>query len=145
MNENAAPGRINRAVIYPSPIHHIPSKKSHVNKQQTILFSLICLFLANDDNDTERKKLLYESFGQSRDPHSLAREETFREKKRDGKANYVNRDNPQQGNTIYVHGDNINEDILRLGFSSFGIILNITTEPSKKYGISKLTLLIDCL
>ena len=68
----------------------------------------------------------------SRDPHSLAREETFREKKRDGKANYVNRDNPQQGNTIYVHGDNISEDLLRLAFATFGTILNITTELSKK-------------
>lgn len=78
-------------------------------------------------------KPLYESFVMSRDPHSVAREEAFREKKRDGKVNYVNRDNPQQGNTIYVHGENISEDILRLAFSTFGPVLNITAEPNKKY------------
>ena len=69
----------------------------------------------------------------SRDPHSVAREEAFREKKRDGKVNYVNRDNPQQGNTVYVHGENLNEDILRLAFVTFGPVLNITAEPNKKY------------
>lgn len=90
-------------------------------------------FTANDLNENEKKKPLYESFVMSRDPHSIAREETFREKKRDGKANYVNRDNPQQGNTIYIHGENLTEDILRLGFSTFGTVLNITTEHSKKY------------
>lgn len=69
----------------------------------------------------------------SRDPHFVAREETFREKKRDGKANYVNRDTPDQGNTIYIHGENLDEDTLRLIFSSFGTILNVNAEPSKKF------------
>lgn len=78
-------------------------------------------------------KPMYENYIMYRDPHSVAREEAFREKKRDGKANYVNRDNPQQGNTIYVNGENISEDNLRLGFATFGTVLNITAEPNKKY------------
>ncbi|KAI2802880.1 hypothetical protein RDWZM_001133 [Blomia tropicalis] len=88
----------------------------------------------NDLNDGEKKKPLYESFVITRDAHTVAREETFREKKRDGKANYVNRDNPQQGNTIYIHGENLTEDMLRLAFSTFGTVLNITAEPSKNCG-----------
>ncbi|KAH7642609.1 negative elongation factor E [Dermatophagoides farinae] len=87
-----------------------------------------------DEPESKRLKPLYESFVMSRDPHSVAREEAFREKKRDGKVNYVNRDNPQQGNTIYVHGENISEDILRLAFSTFGPVLNITAEPNKNCG-----------
>lgn len=63
----------------------------------------------------------------------MAREEAFKEKKRDGKANYVIRDNPQQGNTIYVNGENIDANSLRLGFASFGTVLNIFTDPTKKY------------
>ncbi|CAG2119539.1 unnamed protein product [Medioppia subpectinata] len=77
---------------------------------------------------------MYESFVSSRDPESVAREETFREKRRDGKANYVNRDTPQTGNTIYVHGFGVNEPILRTGFSIFGNILNITSETDKNCG-----------
>lgn len=68
----------------------------------------------------------------SRDPESIAREETYKEKRRDGKANYVNRDTPQQGNTVYVHGIGLNEHILRTGFTLFGNILNVTAETEKK-------------
>ncbi|KAH9397799.1 Serine/threonine-protein kinase N2 [Tyrophagus putrescentiae] len=89
---------------------------------------------ANSTSSNKQRKPFYESFVHSRDPHSLAREETYREKKRDGKANYVNRDNPQQGNTIYVRGENMTEAFLRMGFSSFGTVLHIAAEPSKNCG-----------
>ncbi|CAG2170133.1 unnamed protein product [Oppiella nova] len=90
--------------------------------------------VALEDMPSTRVKPLYESFVSSRDPESIAREETFREKRRDGKANYVNRDTPQTGNTIYVHGFGVNESILRTGFSIFGNILNITSESDKNCG-----------
>jgi negative elongation factor E len=80
-----------------------------------------------------RVKPLYESFVSSRDPESIAREETYKEKRRDGKANYVNRDSPLLGNTIYVHGFGLNENILRTSFSIFGNILNVTSETDKKF------------
>lgn len=86
----------------------------------------------NDGPTTPKIKPLYESFVSSRDPDTIAREETLKEKKRDGKANYINRDSPQQGNTIYVWGIGVNESILRNGFSVFGNILNITAEVDKK-------------
>lgn len=75
----------------------------------------------------------------SRDPESIAREETYKEKRRDGKTNYVNRDTPQQGNTIYVHGYGVNEHVLRTGFSLFGNIMNINSESEKKYVLQKLS------
>ncbi|XP_054156453.1 negative elongation factor E-like [Oppia nitens] len=83
---------------------------------------------------SNRVKPLYETFISSRDPETIAREETVREKRRDGKANYVNRDTPQTGNTIYVHGIGINEPTLRTGFSMFGNIMNITVEVDKNCG-----------
>ena len=69
----------------------------------------------------------------ARDPETIAREETFKEKRKDGKANYVNRDTPQAGKTIYVHGFGVDEPTLRTGFSIFGNILNINAETDKKY------------
>ncbi|CAG0913251.1 unnamed protein product [Notodromas monacha] len=38
------------------------------------------------------------------------------------------------GNTIYVFGYNISEDILRRAFSSFGVILSVSTEAEKNCG-----------
>jgi hypothetical protein len=101
--------------------------------EYALIISFVCLSVALEDMPSTRVKPLYESFVSSRDPESIAREETFREKRRDGKANYVNRDTPQTGNTIYVHGFGVNESILRTGFSIFGNILNITSESDKKY------------
>ena len=75
---------------------------------------------------------LYESFVSARDPETIAREETFKEKRKDGKANYVNRDTPQAGKTIYVHGHGIDEPLLSNGFCTFGNILNINAETEKK-------------
>ena len=88
--------------------------------------------MALEDIPSNRVKPLYESFVSSRDPETIAREETFKEKRKDGKANYVNRDTPQMGKTIYVHGFDITEPILRTGFSIFGNILNINAETDKK-------------
>ncbi|KPM04776.1 negative elongation factor E-like protein [Sarcoptes scabiei] len=92
---------------------------------------------SNDDgseSESIKSEKMLENNPKLREIHSAAREEAFREKKRDGKANYVNRDDPQQGNTIYVHGENITEEILRLGFSTFGSILNINAETARNCG-----------
>lgn len=88
--------------------------------------------MALEDIPSNRVKPLYESFVSSRDPETIAREETFKEKRKDGKANYVNRDTPQTGKTIYVHGFGITDSILRTGFTMFGNILNINAETDKK-------------
>lgn len=67
-------------------------------------------------------------------PHekeAFAREATFREKKRDGKAHYINRDIPNVGNTVYVHGIGLNEQSLRTAFTAFGNILNVIVEYNR--------------
>jgi RNA recognition motif-containing protein len=66
-----------------------------------------------------------------KDAESIAREETLREKKREGKAHYVNRDVPNQGNTVYVKGAGVSEEALRSEFSLHGSILQISLEPEK--------------
>ena len=65
---------------------------------------------------------------------AFAREATFREKKRDGKAHYINRDIPNVGNTIYVYGIGVNEQMLRSGFAPYGNILNVTVEYTRNCG-----------
>lgn len=82
----------------------------------------------------QQPKFLYESSLSSKDAESIAREETNRDRRRDGKANYVNRDVPNQGNTVYVRGQGVNENLLRTGLSPFGNILNISVESEKSCG-----------
>ncbi|UYV67525.1 PKN2 [Cordylochernes scorpioides] len=38
---------------------------------------------------------------------------------------------PRQGNTVYVRGFGITEEILKMGFAPYGTIMNITIEPGK--------------
>ena len=67
-----------------------------------------------------------------REAESLAREETFREKRREGKAHYVNRDLPNQGNTVYVRSiSGLNESKLKEAFSPHGNICHVTLELEK--------------
>lgn len=67
-----------------------------------------------------------------REAESLAREETFREKRREGKAHYVNRDLPNQGNTVYVRFiSGLNESKLKEAFSPHGNICHVTLELEK--------------
>ena len=42
------------------------------------------------------------------------------------------RDLPKKGNTIYVHGHGLTEELLNKAFSSLGTIINISMEPDKK-------------
>lgn len=42
------------------------------------------------------------------------------------------RDNPKKGNTIYVHGHGVTEELLRKAFATFGTIVNITMELDRK-------------
>jgi negative elongation factor E len=42
------------------------------------------------------------------------------------------RDPPKRGNTIYIHGLGITEDIIRRTFSNFGNIVHINMEKEKK-------------
>ena len=39
---------------------------------------------------------------------------------------------PRQGNTVYVYGFGVTEDILQKAFSSFGNLVNISMEVEKK-------------
>ena len=67
-----------------------------------------------------------------REAETLAREETFREKRREGKAHYVNRDLPNQGNTIYIRSvSGLNESKLREAFTPYGNVSHITLELEK--------------
>lgn len=78
-----------------------------------------------------QKYNLYDNFVSAKDVESIAREETNRDRRRDGRANYVNRDVPHQGNTVYVKGVGLNENLVRNAFSDHGNILNISMEPEK--------------
>lgn len=76
-------------------------------------------------------KSLYESFvsGGNLDEDDPKHFERSADRTRDG---HVER--PRQGNTIYVHGANVTDEVLRAGFSSFGSIVNITMEMDKNCG-----------
>lgn len=91
--------------------------------------------LADSDSlsPTSQYKNFYDNFSSPIEAENYARKETHWEKKRDGKANYVNRDIPNQGNTIYVSGQGLDEIILKSNFSMFGNITNINQIPGKKY------------
>ena len=77
------------------------------------------------------KYSLYTNFVSAKEAESIAREETLRERKREGKANYVNRDIPNQGNTVYVKGHGLTEPLLRSEFSLCGVIVQITLESER--------------
>ena len=47
------------------------------------------------------------------------------------------RDPPKRGNTVYVNGHGITEELLRKAFSNFGSIVNITMEGEKKLVVDK--------
>lgn len=81
--------------------------------------------------DFSAKYDLYSNFVSAKDVESIAREETMRERKREGKAHYVNRDLPNHGNTVFVRGHGLTEPSLRTEFSMCGSIVQITTEPEK--------------
>jgi negative elongation factor E len=74
---------------------------------------------------------LYSNFVSAKDVETIAREETLRERKREGKAHYVNRDLPNQGNTVYVRGAGLTDPSLRAEFSMCGTIVQITIESEK--------------
>ena len=40
---------------------------------------------------------------------------------------------PKKGNTVYVYGHNVTEEILRKAFSNFGTIVNISMETERQY------------
>jgi len=42
-------------------------------------------------------------------------------------------DPPRKGNTVYVYGHGLNEDMLRKAATNFGTIVNISMEIEKKY------------
>lgn len=77
---------------------------------------------------------MFDSGLPSKEKEAIAREETFREKRRDGKAHYVNRDIPNVGNTIYVHGIGLTEQLLKTAFVQFGNVIKVTSEFNKNCG-----------
>jgi len=40
---------------------------------------------------------------------------------------------PQRGNTVYVHGHGVSEEILRRAFAKIGGILNISMDTNRKW------------
>ena len=68
-----------------------------------------------------RFQTLYDSFISARDKEE-------RSASRD-----VASDKPRQGNTVYVRGFGVNEQLLRRAFHKFGAIVNISMEIEKKY------------
>lgn len=40
---------------------------------------------------------------------------------------------PKKGNTVYVYGHSVTEEILQKAFSNFGMIVNISMETEKQY------------
>lgn len=73
-------------------------------------------------------KNLYDSFVSARD-----REERGLGDKQKGQGKT---DKPRQGNTIFVHGYKITEDLLRKTFQGMGNIVNVSMEIEKKLVIS---------
>lgn len=66
------------------------------------------------------KKNLYESFVNARE--------------RGGRDREPRPERPKQGNTVYVNGFGVTEDILRTAFTPFGQIVNISMEVDKNCG-----------
>lgn len=74
--------------------------------------------IPSDPNPAPDYSAKFNSLGSSstmsaKDAEVIAREETMLEKKREGKQHYVNRDLPNQGNTIYIRAPGLTEVSLR--------------------------------
>lgn len=80
-------------------------------------------------------KRLYESFVSSGDLEETDNNNDNKEKENE-KSSRPER--PAQGNTIYVHGYGVTEDILRNGFQPFGNIINISMEMDRNCGFVSL-------
>ncbi len=85
----------------------------------------------------KRSKGLYESFVSSREDREDSRDrERDRERpwERTERRRRIERnDPPKKGNTVYVYGLGVNEDIIRKPFSSIGKIVHISMEMDKRY------------
>ncbi|XP_075228708.1 negative elongation factor E [Lycorma delicatula] len=82
-----------------------------------------------EDQETDsrpRVKNLYESFLSARDREERGLSDKARETGRP--------DKPRQGNTIFVSGYNITEDLLKKAFQTCGNIVNISMEIEKNRG-----------
>lgn len=86
------------------------------------------------DLESEIGRNMFDSGIPTKEKEAIAREETFREKRRDGKAHYVNRDIPTVHSTIYVHGIGLTEQMLKNAFAQFGNIIKVTSEFNKNCG-----------
>ncbi|CAB3377479.1 Hypothetical predicted protein [Cloeon dipterum] len=85
-----------------------------------------------EETETEarpRPKNLYDSFVSARD-----REERGLSENKEGGGTRPEQAKPRQGNTIYVHGFKITEDILKTAFQPFGKIVNVSMEIEKHRG-----------
>lgn len=88
---------------------------------------------SGENGSTAAARNMFDAGLPTKEKEAIAREETFREKRRDGKAHYVNRDIPNVG-TIYVHGIGVSEQLLKSAFAQFGNILKINCEFNKNCG-----------
>jgi negative elongation factor E len=82
------------------------------------------------DYSAKYNSLSSSSYVSPKDAEVIAREETMREKKREGKQHYVNRDLPNQGNTIYIRAPGMTEMSLKRLASYFCSHNMISLDPS---------------
>ena len=54
------------------------------------------------------------------------------DRERDFERRDLDREPPKKGNTVYVRGHGLTEEILRKAFSNVGDIMNVTMERNKK-------------
>ncbi|XP_054722232.1 negative elongation factor E-like [Uloborus diversus] len=79
-------------------------------------------------------KKLYESFVSSRKLEDEVKEDRVREIQRRERDRDGRPERPRQGNTVYVRGYGVTQEILQKAFNSIGNIINISMEMDKNCG-----------
>ncbi|XP_013418807.1 negative elongation factor E [Lingula anatina] len=79
-------------------------------------------------------KGLYESFVSSSDKEHGRHDRESRRDRGDRPERDRDREYPKKGNTIYVYGQGITEEMLKKAFANFGTVVNINMEVEKNCG-----------
>ncbi|KAL4218933.1 Serine/threonine-protein kinase N2 [Mactra antiquata] len=90
-----------------------------------------------DDRRSRQPRMrgLYDNFvrGERREPGERVDREERREE-RDRRDRPEREPLPKKGNTVYVHGHGVSEDLLRKAFHNFGNIVNVSLEKERHCG-----------
>ncbi|KAL8567082.1 hypothetical protein ACOMHN_027509 [Nucella lapillus] len=120
---------------------HLEKKKETDKVTPDLVFTPFSSQLSGEEDDKlepSKPKIgrLSDSFVSSSSRHdSDGRRDRDRDDRRErGRDDRRDREPPSKGQTIYVHGIGVNEDLLKKAFSSFGKILNINTERERNNG-----------